>query len=434
MGRVSFALGLRCLKCEEEYPLGKMFEGCPKCKTDKIIANLEVTYDYKSVTKALTKEILESRKGENELWKYKELLPLKDEQYMITLGEGDTPLIKCERLGAKIGLKNLYVKDESRNPTWSFKDRYSCVAVAKALEFKAKIVSVSSYGNMGASVAAYAAKADLSCVVFVPSFVPKNMLTWLQVYGAKIVPVTTTEGRWVLESRCVKTYDWWYPVGTFTSVTPVYNPYGVEGLKTLGYEICEQLKWKVPNRIIVPTAYGGGLWGIWKAFNEFKKLGFIEKEPRMISVEPTVLAPLAKAVSKGLEYVEKVPIANSVAFSIAGTISSYQALRAIRDSKGTALMVSEEEIIDMQKLLASTEGIYGEMASVATLAGAKKLREEGQIEKDEIIVCVITSSGLKFLELTAKFLQKPPKAIEPKWDSFKNLMRQYNIDLDDKST
>jgi len=424
---MSYAMRLRCLKCGTEYPLGKMFEGCPNCKTDKMIANLEVDYDYDGVANVLNRKVLEKRGEEKSVWKYKELLPVKAERHMLTLGEGNTHLIKRKRLGYKVRIKNLYIKDESRNPTWSFKDRHCCVAIAKGLEFGAKVVSVSSYGNMGASVAAYAARAGLDCVVFIPSFVPETMLSWLQVYGAKVVPVTTPEGRWVLESKCVREYDW-FPVGTYTSPMPTYNPYGVEGNKTIGYEICEQLNWDVPDKVFIPTSYGGGIWGTWKAFHELKKMGLVEKEPMMISVEPAALGPLANAMSKGLDYVERVPWKSTVASSIGGNTSSYEALKAIRVSKGAAITVTDGEIMEMQKLLASTEGLYGETASVAAVAGAKKLREEEGVQEDEIVVCVLTSTGLKFPETTKKVLPDLPPAIEPDWNMFRDLMKQwYNI-------
>lgn len=426
-----FATSLSCLKCGAEYQLEKMLEGCPKCKTDKFIANLDVKYDYDRLTKFLSKESLGKRVAQRGLWKYRELLPVKKEAHMITLGEGNTPLVKCDRLGREIGVKNLYIKDESRNPTWSFKDRHCCVAIAKGLEFGAKIVSVSSYGNMGASTAAYAARAGIPCVIFVPSFVPKNMLTWLRVYGAMVVPVSTSEGRWALESQCSKKFKAWYSVGTFTSPMPVYNPYGVEGNKTIAFEICEQLNWDVPAKIIVPTSYGGGLWGIWKGFKEFLTLDFIKEKPEIISVETEALAPLAKALSKGLEYIERVPFTESVAFSIAGTISSYQAIKAILESHGKAITVSEKEIIEAQRLLATREGIYGEMASVASIAGVKKMIEYGIVDKNEIVVCVITSSGLKFPEVSAVFLQEPINPIAPKMEEFLSLLlAYYNYDLE----
>ena len=424
---MTYATMLKCQKCGSEYSLEKLFEGCPNCKTDKMIANLEVDYDYESIMNVLSREVLEKRREEG-IWKYKELLPVTNEKAMITLGEGHTALIKCERLGRKIGLENLYVKDESRNPTWSFKDRLCCAGVAKGLEFGVKVVSVSSYGNLGASAAAYAARAGMDCVVFTPSFVPETMLTLLQVYGAKVVRITTPEGRWELESTCVREHNW-YPLGTYTTPTPTGNPYGDDGYKTIGYEICEQLNWDVPDKVFVPTSYGGGLWGTWKGFHEFKKIGLIEKEPpRMVAVEPAALGPLTNAISKGLDYIEKMPLKSTVAFSIAGTISSYRALKTIHDSRGTAITVTDEEITEMQKLLASTEGIYSEMASVAPIAGAKKLREEGGVQEDETIVCVLTSTGLKFPETTKTVLPELHPVIEPSWNPFKKLMKQrYNI-------
>jgi threonine synthase len=245
-----------------------------------------------------------------------------------------------------------------------------------------------------------------------------------------VVPVTTTEGRWTLEFKCLKTFDGWYSAGTFTSPMPVYNPYGVEGNKTITFEICEEMNWKAPDKVIVPTSYGGGLWGIWKGFKELLTLDLIGKKPEMVSVETNVLAPLAKAISKGLEYVERVSPANSVAFSIAGVVSSYQALKAIRESSGIALTVSEEQIVEAQKLLASREGIYGEMASVAAIAGVKKLIEEGRIERDETVVCVLTSSGLKFPEVTASFLQESMIPIAPKLEELLVFVQKnYGYDL-----
>lgn len=410
-----------------------MLEGCPKCRTDKAVANLDVEYDYERVKDVLSVKTLKKRKNGNGLWKYRELLPVKRKEYMVTLHEGNTPLIKCERLSRKLGIKNLYIKDESRNPTWSFKDRHCCVAISKGLEFGAKFVSVSSYGNMGASTAAYSARAGIECVVFVPSFIPKNMLTWLQIYGAKVVPVITSEGRWTLERECLRKFDYWYSVGTITYPMPTYNPYGVEGNKTIAYEICEQMNWEPPDKVIVPTSYGGGIWGIWKGLKEFLMLDFIREKPKMVSVETEILAPLSKAISKGLNHVEKVPPVSSVAFSIAGYISSFQALEAIRESKGIALTVSERQIIEAQQLLASDEGIYGEMASVASVAGVKKLIEEGEIERDETVLCILTSTGLKFQDVTAKFLPRQPRAIEPKWEEFLAfLSRYYGLQLDNK--
>jgi len=420
---VSYALELKCLKCGASYPLQSMFEGCPKCRTDKMVSNLEINYDYDRVGNMLDKDTLQKRSKERGVWKYEELLPVKVAQHMFTLGEGNTPLVKCERLGRKVGIRNLYIKDETRNPTWSFKDRHSCTAIAKGLEFGAKVVTVSSYTNMAGSTAAYAARVGLSCVVFVPSFVPENMLTWLQVYGAKVVPVTTSEGRWALESRCVRELGW-YPVGTYTSPMATYNPYGVEGLKTIGYEICEQLGWRAPNKIFSPTAYGGNIWATWKAFQEFEKMGLVEGKPAMISVEPEVLGPIANAISKGLDYVEPVPWKNSSALSIAGTTSSYQALKTVRESGGSAVKASDEALVEMQKLLASLEGIYGEVASMASIVGAKVLREKGEIQEDETVVCIVTSTGLKALETTRKSMPGLFSAIEPNWSMFANLMKQ----------
>lgn len=420
---MSYALGLHCQKCGAEYPLTKLFEGCPKCHTEKLIANLEIDYDYDRVADLLKKEDL--KKPSKGIWKYKELLPVKDKRYMITLEEGNTPLIRCRRLGDEINLQNLYIKDETRNPTWSFKDRFCCVSIAKGIEFGAKVVTVSSSGNHGAATAAYAARVGIDCIVFTSSAVPESLLVLMQVYGARVVPLTTMQGRWMLMSQCVKKYDW-FPASNYT-MPPTGNPYGVEGYKSIGYEICDQLGWNVPDKVILPTGLADGLFGTWKGFQEFRKLGFVNKEPTMVAAEPACMAPLNNAIQKGLEYVETVPMKPTVAFSIGSTTSSYQGLKTIRDSKGITCPVTDEEIVKMQILLAHTEGLYGEPAAVASIAAAKKLSETGVIQKDEIIVCVLTSTGLKFPNITRKAIPKPP-TIKPNWNEFVKLMNEeYNM-------
>ncbi|MEM2197419.1 MAG: threonine synthase [Sulfolobales archaeon] len=423
-------VGLKCLRCGAEYPTSRMFEGCPKCKTDHIVSNLTVNYDYNIISNIVSKSLFRNRPRSMGVWRFRELLPIEEEKHMITLEEGNTPLIKAKNLSKVLGLNNLYLKDESRNPTWSYKDRLCAVAISKGLEFGARVATVSTTGNHGGATAAYAARANMDCVIFTLPTVSEIMLALMAVYGAKVVPVKTSEGRWVLMKRCVDELGW-YPTGTYSQPMPTGNPYGVQGYKTIAYEIIEQLEFEVPDYVIVPTAYGEGLYGIWAGFNDYYKLGFIDKLPKMIAAE-TEMGPLANALKKNLDFVEKVPPKRSIALSIAATISSYQALKTLRDSGGFAQPVSDEEILEAMYVLAKQEGIFPEAASAASLAAAKRLVDEGRIERDAIVVLVITSSGLKDIRPLA--LRVPP-AIEPRWEDFVLLMKEhYNYTLPSLTT
>ncbi len=424
---MSYVIGLKCLRCGSDYPTEKMFEGCPKCKKGDDIANLFVDYDYDGIADIVSFDFLERRYPN--VWKYRELLPVAEEGHMITLGEGHTPLLKSQRLGEKIGLENLYLKDESRNPTWSFKDRLCCVAIAKGLDFHVKVATMSSIGNHGASTAAYAARAGINSVIFTISTALETMLTQMQIYKAKVVPVTTSIGRRMLMSKCVKEFDW-YPTGNYTEISATGNPYGVQGHKTIGFEICEQLGRRAPDKILMPTSFCEGFFGTWRGIQEFYQIGLIDSKPKMISVEPTAGGPLWNAVEKGLDYIEKVPLKPSVAMSIAGDFTSYQGLRTVLDSDGLAVQVTDDEIVEAQKMLASLEGVYAELASVATIAGVKKLRSEDKIEKDEEVVCVLTSSGLKDFKISGKYLPAIP-SVEPDWDKFISFMKeQYGFRIE----
>lgn len=411
---MSYAIGLECVNCGAKFPLSKMFEGCPKCKNDKFASNLTVIYDYDKIANSLTyEELLKRPTG---VWRYIELLPVKSRLNVTSLKEGGTPLIKCENLGKQLGIKELFIKDESRNPTWSFKDRFCSVAISVALDFNAKIVTVSSSGNHGASTAAYSAKAKLKCVIFTMSYAPDSFITFMQAYGARVVPVTSAIGRWILMEKAVRELNW-YPINSYTRPMPTGNPYGPEGYKTIAYEIIEELAKKTPAYVIVPFGGGDGLFGIWKGFKEFEKLGFIDNVPSMIAAESSAGGPLTNAIKKGLNYIEPVQVVPSAAFSIATSTCSYQGLKAIKESKGFATTISDEELIEAQLQLATLEGIYAEPSSAASVAAAKKLAEQNIIDKDEVIVCVITSGGLKD-QVPIKRKLPQLKAIDPCWNSF----------------
>jgi threonine synthase len=362
------------------------------------------TYDYEGIERVFSIDILAQRAPT--MWRYREFLP-PEEESIVSLGEGMTPLVKCASLGARLGVKNLYVKDESRNPTWSFKDRLASSSTSMALRFGAKVLTASSSGNHGAATAAYAARAGLDSVIFTVEAFPATMRTLMQAYGAKVVAAPTRRDRWRLQQVGEEKLGWYsnhdvlYPaVG--------YEPYGQDGYKTVAFEICEQLGWRVPDKMVVPVGAGGSFLGSWLGFGEFSRMGFVEGKPQMIAAE--VFGPLKNALAKGLDHVEVVPGGSTVAFSVGGDFSTYQALKVLRDSGGIAETASEDEIIQMQLDLASMEGIYAEAAAALSLAVIKKLREAGEIDEEETVVALVTSGGLKDPATTQLYLPDIPVA------------------------
>lgn len=402
---MSYLLGLICLRCGRQYPAEQRFQGCDDC-SGKMGSNVQGVYDYEAIGRRFSIEALAQRPLT--MWRYREFLPV-DPQNIVTIGEGMTPLHHCRRLGEELGLKQLYVKEESRNPTWSFKDRLASAAVSRAREVGAPVVTTSSSGNGGAATAAYAAQAGLPCVIFTTTQFPPEMLALMQVYGAMLVTVPTVQDRWHMVRHYVENHGW-YPVQNFV-VPPIgANPYGIDGYKTIAYEVCEQLQWQAPDVFVVPVASGDAFVGPWKGFSEFEEMGFVNTKPRMIAAE--VFGPLQRALERGMDYVEEVPGGETVAVSTGATNSAYQSLKTVRESNGAAVVASDEEIMEMQTALAMTEGIYAEASSVLTLAVVKKMREAQQIDEDDVVVALLTSTGLKDPQLTRPYLPQIPD-IEP---------------------
>jgi len=416
--------GLKCLNCETEYPPEWMFKGCPRCKTDTFVSNLTTVYDLQKISGQLTRETFTGRI--HTMWRYWELLPVKRKENIVTLGEGMTPLIKLKRLGRELNLKNLYIKDESKNPTWSFKDRLCSSLISKSREFEFKVITISSTGNHGASAAAYAARAGLDCVVFTVASVPQTMKTLMQVFGAKLVATETYPNRWKIMNECIETF-YWCLVGDYAAPLMVgINPYGIDGYKTMAFEICEQLDWESPDRIVQPTAYANGLIGIWKGLTEFHMLDFIDSTSKVIAAER--FGPLKNALEKQLTFPEPVEEEDSVAFSISGDISSFQGLKAIKESGGLAETATDQEILLMQREL-GRDGIYAEAASATTLAVIKKLVDQGEIDRDEVVIAIVTSSGLKDPDATRKVLPEVPIIAPDLHELSAALKTVYNFQL-----
>lgn len=389
MAKNSAIKGLRCLKCGQSYPLGEYFEGCSACRTDTHVSNLTIVYDYDMLKKKLSRQTFTNH-GMN-LWRYKELLPI-DANNAVTLGEGMTPLISCTRLALQLGIDKIYMKDESRNPTCSFKDRLCSVAISRAKEIGAPMITASSTGNHGMAAAAYAARAGIPCVIFTLENVSQAMKVLMQSYGAKVVACRNPRDRWTLMSECTRRYGW-YPVSNYTYPPTGSNYYGIEGYKTIAYEVAESLGWEAPDVFVMPVAFADGLAGIWKGFKELEILGLIDRLPRLVAVE--AFGSLSTALKKELDYTPEVPMTPSVAVSIAVNISTYQGLQALKESKGTSVTFTDDEALVMQQKLAAEEGIYTELSSVASLVGAQKLRQTGEIRQDERVVCLLTATGLK---------------------------------------
>ena len=382
-----------------------------------------VNYDYEKASACLSKDLLESRSGR--MWKYKELLPIKLFSNIVTLEEGNTPLLPCHRLANEVGhSKLLFIKDESRNPTWSFKDRLCSSGVSKAKEFGAKVVAIASTGNAGASMAAYGNRAGIDRVIFTVGHTRKSFIALMKAYSAKVVPVNTARGREILLKRCVGEFGW-NPLCSYTQDAPTGNPYAVEGYKTIAFEIAEQLEWRVPDVVFVPSCQGEGLFGIWKGFVELQKIGLCEKTPRMVAVEPFDSAPLSYALETKSSQVKRISAGRTIATSLGCDSAGYQALKCLRDSNGGTERVTDAEMESMRTRLASTEGLYAELSSAAAVAGFKKALEDGTVDRDECVVCVLTSSGMKDQDESFSSSTQELRTIEPVWAQFEEFMKEY---------
>lgn len=406
---MSLVKDLKCIDCGKEFSQDVPFSTCPDC-SDKGLGHglLDPDYEYEKIGMEIDKKKLEGRKPS--VWKYKESLPVGDDSKIISLEEGGTPLIKAEKLSTRVGAKNVYVKNETVNPTFSFKDRAFTVIISRAMKENPDTVAAVSDGNAGSSAAAYSSKAGLNCNIFSPRFTVSSKLIQMSTYGANVFSVNgnlTDTGLLVIEA-CDK-YDW-----VNITTAKLLNPFQTEGHKTLAYEICEQLGWETPEWIITPVSSGDSLGAIWKGFREFQKIGITEKLPRMVGVQGKGAAPVVKAFEENKEFHEVEPFEPETiadALCIGRVLGSWP-LNALRESNGEAVAVTDDEILEAQKALAATEGIFAEPSSAAPVAGLSKLRNLGIIDENESVVCVCTGSGLKVPEAARK-LSREPVEIEP---------------------
>src|SRR5579862_3941125 len=401
----SYITNLKCRECGQEYPVSPLHV-CETC-----FGPLEVTYDYARIRANLTRRVIESRP--HNLWRYRELLPVDTEPEAGPFS-GFTPLVQAKRLGAELGVKNLYIKDDTVNhPTLSYKDRVVSVAITKAREFGFTTVSCASTGNLATAVAAHAARAHLKCYIFMPEGVESGKIVGSTIYGAQVI---TIRGNYDdvnrLCSEIADKYGW-----AFVNIN--LRPYYTEGAKTFGFEVAEQLGWRLPDHIVVPTAGGTILPKVAKAFKELKEVGLVRGGNFKIhSAQAAGSAPVIHALHKNTDLITPVK-PNTIAKSIAigNPADGFYVLGAVRDSGGWGEMATDEEIVDAIKLLARTEGIFAEPAGGTTLAVTLKLLASGRIKTDESVVVSITGNGYKTLEAVAQSIE-PPLVIEARLKDF----------------
>jgi threonine synthase len=386
MKDTSFLTHLECGLCGEELEADRLWNLCPKCQKP-----LLARYDLRAARAGLDRSAIAAR--EPSLWRYRELLPVRDLRFKLCLGEGFTPLVHARRLGHEIGFENLCIKDEGLNPTGSFKARGLSVAVSRAWELGVKSVSIPTAGNAGCAMSAYAALAGMEAHVFMPADVPKPFINECRVLGAT---VTLIDG---LITDCGKAAREGVEKHGRFDVSTLKEPYRIEGKKTMGYELAEQQGWTLPDVIIYPTGGGTGLVGMWKAFDEMEKLGWIGPgRPRMVTVQSDGCAPMVKAFHEGKEFAEPWPDARTIAdgMRVPAAVGDFLILKALRESHGTAVAVPDIEILKGTWLMGKTQGIWPAPEGGATLAAFLELRNQGWIGAGEKVVLFNTGNGAKY--------------------------------------
>ncbi len=408
-------LGLKCRLCGKQYPK----EALNFCTDD--FGPLEVTYDYDEVARTLTRAAIAARP--KSMWRYHELLPLDGEP---TVGRqvGCTPLIRADRLARALGVSELYIKNDAVNyPTLSFKDRVVAVALSKAVELGFQTVGCASTGNLANSVAANAASAGLEAYVLIPNDLEQGKVLGATIYGAKVVAI---EGNYDQVNRLCSQIAFRFGWG-FVNVN--LRPFYAEGSKTVGYEIAEDLGWRVPDHVVAPMAGGSLIGKIYKAFKEFDRLGLIDGPvtTRIHGAQATGCNPISATVKAGANKVKPVRSPKTIAKSLAigDPADGYFASQLIRETGGWSEDVDDDAIIDAMKLLAETEGIWTETAGGVTLAVAQKLIEQGRIDRDESIVICITGNGLKTQEPLLERMSRPV-VIKPTLENFEAVLESLS--------
>ena len=410
---MKYVLGAKCTRCGAEY------EALPTITTCKCGGILDIQYSYSAIRDHFSPADLEQN-HDYSMWRYRPFLPVEEDSPAPPLRVGWSPLYKADRLAGVMGLKTLYIKDDGQNPTASLKDRASAMAVVKAREAGADTIACSSTGNAASSLAGNAAAAGLATYIFVPSRAPKGKVAQLMIFGATVISVDGSyEDTFALSKAAIDRWGWY-------NRNAAINPYLSEGKKTVTFELMEQLHWQVPDYVALSVGDGCTIAGVWKGFRDLYETGFIDRLPKLISTQAEGCCPLNRAIQTGepCSPMEENTLADSIAVGVPR--NGDKALNAVRESKGIAVNVSDEEILEAMRLLGRTQGVFGEPAGVTGTAGVKKALELGLIDPDATVVSIVTGNGLKDVANGIKAAGEP-MLVRPDLDALLSAFDARNI-------
>lgn len=412
---MTYIRGLKCRECGRSYP-AEAIHVCEYC-----FGPLEVDYDYAAIRASISRESIAA--GPRSIWRYRDLLPVDGEK-VIDIGSGYTPLVRAENLARELGLRELYIKNDSVNPSYSFKDRPVSIASSRAIQLGFDTLACASTGNLACSVAAHAARAGLRACVFIPADLEQGKILGAAIYEPTLIAV---DGNYDdvnrLCSEVADQYGW-----AFVNIN--LRPYYSEGSKTLAFEVAEQLGWRAPDHVVAPIASGSLFTKLWKGYNELYQVGLIDRvHTRMSAAQPLGCSPVYTAYIEGTESVRPVrPDTIAKSLAIGNPADGYYCLKIIKESGGSCEAATDAEIVDGIKLLARTEGIFTETAGGVTVACLKKLAAAGKIRPDEVTVAYITGNGLKTQEAVVDHVVRPLR-IAPTLESFEEALRQRELTL-----
>lgn len=411
---MSKVLKLKCVKCGREFKETEVLYTCPDCGIEGI---LDVELDYDLIRKELNREYLKNNRNYS-LWRYLPAIPVEDTKGIQPLQAGWTPLYNIGSLSKETGLGSFFLKDDSRNPTASLKDRASAVGVAKAIELGRTVMCAASTGNAASSLSGFAAAAGIKTYIFVPKTAPEAKIIQLLIYGSNVFLVKGTYDEAV--ELCFKASDefGWY------NRSCAINPYLIEGKKTISYEICEQMNFQAPDIAVVAVGDGCTIGGVWKGFKECFELGLIDKLPKIVGVQAENSNPVTRAFkSNTYEFEYRLPDTLADSISVGIPRNGIKALNALHESGGCMVDVSDEEILAAMKLLAQKTGVFGEPAGVTSFAGIMKMKELGLIKGDERVVSIVSGSGLKDIRSAMKAAGKA-SCVEPDLVDLKRILNK----------
>ena len=410
---MKYVLGAKCTRCGAEY------EALPTITTCKCGGILDIQYSYSAIRDRFSPADLEQNRDFS-MWRYRPFLPVEEDSPAPPLRVGWSPLYKADRLSKVLGLRTLYIKDDGQNPTASLKDRASAMAVVKAREAGADTIACSSTGNAASSLAGNAAAAGLSTYIFVPSRAPKGKVAQLMIFGATVISVDGSyEDTFALSKAAIDRWGWY-------NRNAAINPYLSEGKKTVSFELMEQLGWQVPDYVALSVGDGCTIAGVWKGLRDLYETGFIDRLPKLLSVQAEGCCPLNRSLQTGEPWspMEENTLADSIAVGVPRNAD--KALNAVRESNGIAVNVSDEEILEAMRLLGRTQGVFGEPAGVTGTAGVKKALELGLIDPDATVVSIVTGNGLKDVQSGIRAAGEP-MLVRPDLDALLSAFDARNI-------